>query len=169
VRPAERQRAPTTKKKFRFEDNRFSIESVVQEDFTWWETTETFVSKNEMIVDIADVTDEWWLERMCLKLTNQNCSLLEATMRHKAGQWTSHRAASALTHAFLTQVEGLHVQRGCDQIWDILDCDLSSDIKSTKCSTNNKSLRGCWIIPGWTEKAFRCLKHSCLGGGSPKA
>ena len=44
--------------RFRFEDDGFSIESIIQEDFIRWEASETFVSKDETIVDVADVTDE---------------------------------------------------------------------------------------------------------------
>ena len=44
--------------RFRFENDGFSVESIVQKDFIRCEFHETFVSKDETVVDVADVADE---------------------------------------------------------------------------------------------------------------
>ena len=44
--------------RFRLENDGFSVESFVQEDFIWCECSEAFVSKYESIVYIADVSNE---------------------------------------------------------------------------------------------------------------
>ena len=43
---------------FGFEDDGFSIESVVKEDFIWCQCSEAFVSKYETIVNVTDVSNE---------------------------------------------------------------------------------------------------------------
>ena len=43
---------------FGFEDDRFAIESVIQEDFVWRKCGEAFISENETVVDIADMSNE---------------------------------------------------------------------------------------------------------------
>lgn len=41
-----------------FKDNGFSIETVVQKDFIWWQSVDVGVAKNETTVHVADVTDK---------------------------------------------------------------------------------------------------------------
>ena len=77
-----------------------------------------------------------WLERICLKLMDQICSLMETTMRHKAGDnglpivlprhWRMHfcpRANVCMFNADLIRS------------WDVFDSDLSSSIEPTECTT----------------------------------
>ena len=44
--------------RFRLEDDGFSVESFVQEDFIWCKCSEALVSKYETIVYISDVSNE---------------------------------------------------------------------------------------------------------------
>ena len=43
---------------FSFKDDGFSIKTIIEEDFIWGKFDEAFVSKDETVVDIADVADE---------------------------------------------------------------------------------------------------------------
>ena len=43
---------------FCLEDDGFSVESIIKKNFIWSKVSEAFVSKDEAIVDVADVTDE---------------------------------------------------------------------------------------------------------------
>ena len=47
-------------------------------------------------------------------------------------KWTAHGAASALSNAFLAQSKCLHIQRRLEEIRNIFDDDLSSDIDATE-------------------------------------
>ena len=44
--------------RFSFKNDRFAIESIVQEDFIWCKCSEAFVSEDETVVDVADMADE---------------------------------------------------------------------------------------------------------------
>ena len=66
---------------FSFKGDRLSIETFVQKDFIWWQVLKARVTKDESIVHVADVFDE----KVCLKLMDQICSLMETTMRQSAG------------------------------------------------------------------------------------
>ena len=44
--------------RFSFENDGFSVETIIQEDFIWCKCSEAFVTKDETVVDISDVTDE---------------------------------------------------------------------------------------------------------------
>ena len=35
-----------------------AIEAFIEEDFVWWQVTETSVAQNQTVVDIADVSNE---------------------------------------------------------------------------------------------------------------
>ena len=67
---------------------------------------------------------------------DQICSLMETTMRHKAGDsglpiglplhWRTH---------FFSQCESLHVQCWFDEIWYVFDDDFPGDVESTESTT----------------------------------
>ena len=44
--------------RFCLEDNGFPVEAVVQENFIWRKFSEAFVTKNQTIVNISDVSNE---------------------------------------------------------------------------------------------------------------
>ena len=43
---------------FGFKDDRFSIESIVKKNFVWSKVSEAFVSEDETVVDVTDVSDK---------------------------------------------------------------------------------------------------------------
>ena len=60
-----------------------------KKDFIGWKLLEARVAKNESVVHIADVFDEEMMvgkELSWLKLMDQICSLMETTMRQRAGE-----------------------------------------------------------------------------------
>ena len=81
---------------------------------------------------------------MDLKLIDQICSLMDTTMRHKAGErGASHRAAAKLGHTSMAQAKSLHLQRRSDQGRNVLDEDFSCDVQTTKCASFNQVS---WIV-----------------------
>ena len=44
--------------RFSFKNDGFSVEAIIEKDFIWCKFCEAFVSKNETVVDVADVADE---------------------------------------------------------------------------------------------------------------
>ena len=71
---------------FSFEDDGFSIETFIEQDLVWCEVFETDISKDESVVDVSNMFDEQVvLERICLKLMDQICSLMEITIQQSAG------------------------------------------------------------------------------------
>ena len=90
-----------------------------------------FVAKNQPVVDIPNVTyEQIVVSQRFMKLMNQICSLMEATMRPQGRrEWAAHRASTALTNGALSQCKGVHVQCCFDESRHILDHKLSCDIE----------------------------------------
>ena len=78
----------------------------------------TFVSEDQSIVDIPNVTDEQVVIAVkdALKLMGQTCSLMETTIRHSAGDkgLPTGLPRRSRTHRS-TQSESLHVQSRFDE------------------------------------------------------
>ena len=72
---------------FRIQHNWTTIETIIQEDLVRMQLLKTFVSEDQSIVDIPNVTDEQVVIAVkdALKLMGQTCSLMETTIRHSAG------------------------------------------------------------------------------------
>ena len=71
---------------FRFQHNWTTIETIIPEDLVRMQLLKTFVSEDQSIVEITNVTDEQVvIARGLLKLMDQICSLTETNIRHRAG------------------------------------------------------------------------------------
>ena len=120
--------------RFSLEDDGFAIEAIVKKNFIWCKVCEAFVSKYQTIVNIADVSDEQMMVGEGLaKGTGPN--LFTDGNDHKAKSWgerTPHGTSSALADTSFAQGKGLHVQGRLDQVRNMFDDNLPSDIETTK-------------------------------------
>ena len=103
-----------------------------KKDFIGWKLLEARVAKNESVVHIADVFDEEMMvgkELSWLKLMDQICSLMETTMRQRAGEsGLPIGLPLRCRNATLAQSKGLHIKRRREKGWDIFDDYFPCDI-----------------------------------------
>ena len=120
--------------RFSLEDDGFAIEAIVKKNFIWCKVCEAFVSKYQTIVNIADMPDEQMMVGEGLaKGTGPN--LFTDGNDHKAKSWgerTPHGTSSALADTSFAQGKGLHVQGRLDQVRNMFNDNLPSDIETTK-------------------------------------
>ena len=123
--------------RFCLEDDGFAVEAIVKKNFIWCKFGEAFVSKNQTIVNIADVPNEQMMIGEDLAESTRP-NLFTDGNDHKAESWgerAPHGTSSALTYTSLAQGKGLHVQSRLDQVRNVFDDNLPSDIETTKCAS----------------------------------